>query len=140
MDLDVASKVEVCDMRVMNFKVVAFVALAMFSFSGPASASDSYRYGACRLQADQIANSYMAGYLEPARDAELAPKGSYVFIGAGQKFIVPLRQTNNGDLHLRGTGELMLKRASIYQEELTRCLGILRLRVVSETSISGQLY
>ena len=141
MDLDVASKFVGDVMGVLNFKTLVFAAISLgvLTSSAFAAASDSYRYGACRQQADEIANSYMASYLEPATDAQRAPKGSYVFIGAGSKFIVPLRPANNGDYHLRGTGQLIHWRAGVYQEELARCLGIVHLQVVGDTSISGQL-
>ena len=135
MDLDAASKLMGILMRNVILTSIAIAVL----FVSPAGAAQSYRYGACQAQADEIANSYMASYLEPATDAERAPKGSFVFIGAGQKFIVPLHPANNGDLHLRGVGQLAHWRATVYQEELARCLGIVHLRLNSNTSLNGQL-
>lgn len=114
-------------MRMFKYQLSA---LALLTFTTAATANDAAHLNACRAEAKAIADDYVAAYIAPATDAAVAPQASYVFIGYGDKFIVPLNPANNGDLHVHGTGEMIAKRAHVYHEELARCLGLVNLKVV----------
>ena len=114
-------------MRMFKYQLAG---LALLAFTTVAAASETARFNACRDEAKAIADDYVAAFIEPATDVATAPQGSFVFIGYGDKFIVPLNPANNGDLHVHGTGEMIAKRAQVYHEELARCLGLVNLKVV----------
>ena len=109
---------------------------ALLAFTGLALAEDAKpvqntpHFNTCRDEARAKANDYVADYLVPATDEDTAPNGTYVAIVYGQKFVAPLHPPANGDVHLHGLGEVMAKRAQVYREELSRCLGIVNLKVV----------
>ena len=116
-------------MRMLKFNLAA---CALLAFTGLAVAEDAKplqntpHFNTCRDEAKAKANDYVADYIAPATDGDMAPKGSYVAIVYGHKFAAPLHPPANGDLQLHGVGEVVARRAQVYREELRRCLGYVR--------------
>ena len=126
-------------MRMLKFNLAA---CALLAFTGLAVAEDAKplqntpHFNICRDEARAKANGYVADYIAPATDEDIAPKGAYVVIVYGHKFVAPLHPPANGDLHLHSVGEVLVKRAQVYREELRHCLGYVQFDLALKHHIS----
>ena len=91
---------------------------------------DTPKFKTCREQSLAKADAYVQDYLVPATDQDTSPPGAYVAIVYGNKFLAPLHPPANGDVQQHGLGEVVVKRAKVYREEMRSCLGIVEFNLL----------
>ena len=120
---------------------LSLVGLATLALCATAQAEDynalknTPHFKTCREESKAKSDEYVAEYLVPATDQDTAPKGAYVAIVYGQKFIAPLYPPSNGDIHHHSLGEVMLKRKAVYREEMRRCLGLVEFNLALKQNL-----
>ena len=125
-------------MRKLNLSLAATAVLA---FTATAQAEDinplkdTPHFNTCRDEAKLKADNFVGDYIAPATDEDTAPPGTYVAIVYGRKYVAPLYPPSNGDLHLRGLGEVLAKRREVYREEMRRCLGYIDFKLAIKQNI-----
>ena len=95
--------------------------LALCAFSSTAFADSEIV--SCRDYARTAADIWSANDIARAGDLAVVPKGTFVAIAAGQKYFVPVHQTDEETARIPSVGQRALWRAEVYREELHRCLG-----------------
>ena len=104
-----------------NLKLALPLAFCAFTFSSNAFADSEIV--SCRDYARTAADIWSANDIARAGDLAVAPKGTFVAIAAGQKYFVPVHQTDEESARVPSVGQRALWRAEVYREELHRCLG-----------------
>ena len=125
-------------MRKLNLSLVGLAILALCATAKAEdynALKDTPHFKTCREESKAKSDDYVAEYLVPATDQDTAPKGAYVAIVYGQKFIAPLYQPSNGDIHHQSLGEVMLKRKTVYREEMRRCLGLVEFNLALKQNL-----
>ena len=125
-------------MRKLNLSLFGLATLALCAAAQADDLNalkDTPHFKTCREESKAKSDEYVAEYLVPASDQDTAPKGAYVAIFYGQKFIAPLYPPSNGDIHHHSLGEVMLKRKAVYREEMRRCLGLVEFNLALKQNL-----
>ena len=125
-------------MRKLNLSLFGLATLALCAMAKAEDLNalkDTPHFKTCREESKAKSDDYVAEYLVPATDQDTAPKGAYVAIVYGQKFIAPLYPPSNGDIHHHSLGEVMLKRKAVYREEMRRCLGVVEFNLALKQNL-----
>ena len=125
-------------MRKLNLSLFGLATLALCATAKAEDLNalkDTPHFKTCREESKAKSDDYVAEYLVPTIDQDTAPKGAYVAIVYGQKFIAPLYPPSNGDIHHHSLGEVMLKRKAVYREEMRRCLGVVEFNLALKQNL-----